>query len=100
MDVRKGDIIATVDTKEEAKKVIEAFFQYYCENGQPKERTYDFVPRMGLDNIKAVVLDEDSGEPERLRERLRKAKAATSDPWLERDENITSNQFAGEVGRV
>ena len=100
MDVRKGDVIATVDTKREAKKVIETFMQYYRENGQPKERTYDFVPRMGLDNIRAVVLDEDSGEPERLRERLREAKAATSDPWLERDANMTKNQFAGEVGRV
>lgn len=100
MDVRKGDVIATVEGKDEAKKVVGAFFQYYRENGQPKERTYDFVPRMGLDNIKAVVLDEDSGEPERLRERLREAKAATSDPWLERDDNMTKNQFAGEVGRV
>ena len=61
MDVRKGDVIATVEGKEEAKKVVEAFFQYYRENGQPKERTYDFVPRMGLDNIKAVVMDEDLG---------------------------------------
>ena len=74
--------------------------QYYRENGQPKERTYDFVPRIGLDNIKAAVLDEESGEPEQLRERLRKAQEATSDPWLERRENMTKNQFAAEVGRI
>ena len=100
MDVRKGDVIATVDTEAEAKDVMMSFMQYYRENGQPKERTYDFVPRMGLDNIKAAVLDEESGEPARLRERLLKAKEATSDPWLERSENKTRNQFAGEVGRV
>ena len=100
MEVRKGDVIATVETEEEAKNLMAAFMQYYRENGQPKERTYDFVPRIGLDNIKAAVLDEESGEPERLRERLRKDKAATSDPWLERRENMTKNQFAKEVGRV
>ncbi|MBA4116255.1 MAG: NAD(P)/FAD-dependent oxidoreductase [Rubrobacter sp.] len=100
MEVRKGDVIATVDTKQEAEDVMTAFMQYYRENGQPKERTYDFVPRIGLDNIKAAVLDEESGEPERLRERLREAKEATSDPWLERRENMTKNQFAAEVGRV
>ena len=100
MEVRKGDVIATVETKREAENVMTAFMQYYRENGQPKERTYDFVPRIGLDNIKAAVLDEESGEPERLRERLRKAKEATSDPWLERRENMTKNQFAREVGRV
>ncbi len=100
MEVRKGDVITTVDTKQEAYDVMMAFMQYYRENGQPKERTYDFVPRMGLDNIKSAVLDEESGEPARLRERLRKDKAATSDPWLERRNNMTKNQFAREVGRV
>ncbi|MDX6379825.1 MAG: nitrite reductase large subunit [Rubrobacteraceae bacterium] len=100
MEVRKGDVIATVETKEEAQDVMTAFMQYYRENGHPKERTYDFVPRIGLDNIKAVVLDEDSGEPERLRKRLREAKEATSDPWLERRTNMTKNQFAGEISRI
>jgi len=100
MEVRKGDVITTVETKQEAEDVMTAFMQYYRENGQPKERTYDFVPRIGLDNIKASVLDEESGEPGRLRERLRKAQEATSDPWLERRENMTKNQFAAEVGRV
>ncbi len=100
MEVRKGDVLATVETKEEAYDVMMAFMQYYRENGQPKERTYDFVPRVGLEEIKKHVLDEASGEPERLRERLRKAKEATSDPWLERTKNVTKNQFAREVGRV
>lgn len=100
MEVRKGDVIATVDTKQEAHDVMMAFMQYYRENSQPKERIYDFVPRMGLDNIKSAVLDEESGEPARLREHLRKDKAVTSDPWLERRNNMTKNQFAREVGRV
>ncbi len=99
MDVRKGDVIATVETAEEAKDVMISFMQYYRENGNPKERTYDFVPRVGLEEIRSVILDEESGEPERLRERLRKEKATTRDPWLERSENKTKNQFAGEVGR-
>lgn len=98
MDVRKGDIIATVKTEEEAKEVMIAFMQYYREKGNYKERTYDFVPRIGLDDIRAVVLDEESGEPERLRERLREAQGATSDPWLERRNNVTSNQFVGTIG--
>ena len=100
MEVRKGDVLATVETKKEAYDVMMAFIQYYRENGHPKERTYDFVPRIGLDNIKAVVLDEESGQPERLRERLRKAKEATSDPWLERRNTMTKNQFAREINRL
>jgi nitrite reductase (NADH) large subunit len=99
MDVRKGDLLATVDSREEALKVTQAFFQYYRENGRWKERTYDFVPRVGLDEIRKHVLDESSGEPERLRVRLAEAKAASFDPWQERRENKTKNQFAGTVGR-
>jgi nitrite reductase (NADH) large subunit len=99
MEVRKGDVIATVETEEEAKNLMMAFMQYYRENGNYKERTYDFVPRIGLDNIRAVVMDESSGESERSRKRLVEAQAATSDPWLERRENATNNQFVGTIGR-
>lgn len=98
MDVRKGDVLATVKTAEEAKNVVTAFMQYYRENANYKERTYDFVPRVGLEEIRKHVLDESSGEPERLRERLRAAQAATRDPWLERRENATKNQFVGAIG--
>jgi nitrite reductase (NADH) large subunit len=92
-------MLATVKTQEEAKNVITAFMQYYRENANYKERTYDFVPRVGLEEIRKHVLDEGSGEPERLRQRLREAQAATTDPWLERRKNATKNQFAGAIGR-
>ncbi|CAN5115973.1 NADPH-nitrite reductase [soil metagenome] len=98
MDVRKGDVLATVETQEEAMKVVQTFFQYYRENGRYKERTYDFVPRIGLEGIQSIILDEESGEPERLRERLAEAKEAAYDPWLERDAPKTKNQFAGVIG--
>ena len=52
---------------------------------------------MGLDEIKKRVLTEDSGEPEGLRERLAEAKVASFDPWQERKNNKTKNQFAGVV---
>jgi nitrite reductase (NADH) large subunit len=97
MDVRKGDLLATVDSHEEAIEVTQAFFQYYRQNGRWKERTYDFVPRVGLEEIRKHVLDEESGEPERLRARLAEAKEASFDPWQERVKNKTKNQFAGVI---
>jgi nitrite reductase (NADH) large subunit len=99
MSVRAADELATVDTLEEVMKVTSAFLQYYRENAEYKERTYDFVPRVGLEKIRSVVLDEESGEPERLRRRLREAKEASFDPWeAERRKNKTKNQFAGVIG--
>ncbi|WP_119070177.1 nitrite reductase large subunit NirB [Rubrobacter indicoceani] len=98
LDVRKGDVIATARSEQEAKDITMAFMQFYRENGHPKERTYDFVPRIGLEKLRKIILDKDSGEPERLCERLRAEKAETYDPWLERTKNKTNNQFAEEVG--
>ena len=53
-----------------------------------KERTYDFIPRIGLEKVKEVVMGADTGAA--LRERLRIAKAAVAVPWLERDDPSTS----------
>ena len=80
---------------------IEAFMQYYRENGLWKERTYDFVPReSGLEEIQSIILDEESGEPERLRERLRDGpgRDRATRGWSIRP-TMTKNQNAGEVGR-
>ncbi len=62
MDVRKGDVIATVETPEEARRVGSAFFQYYRENAEFGERTYDFVPRIGLEELRREILDDETAD--------------------------------------
>ncbi|MGH2919612.1 MAG: nitrite reductase large subunit NirB, partial [Solirubrobacteraceae bacterium] len=91
-NVREADIIATVETRAEALRVATTFLQYYRENADYKERTYDFIPRIGLEKVREVVLGEQTGAA--LRERLRIAKAATRDPWLERDDPYHPRQFS------
>jgi nitrite reductase (NADH) large subunit len=61
--VRKGDLLATVDDAETAKKLTGRFLQYYRENAKWLERTYAFVPRVGLDRIKGVVVEDSEGSP-------------------------------------
>jgi nitrite reductase (NADH) large subunit len=90
--VREADILTTVPTRGEALRVSTTFLQYYREHAEYKERTYDFVPRVGLDVIREAVLGDASGAA--LRERLRIAKAAAQDPWLERDEPYHPRQFS------
>jgi nitrite reductase (NADH) large subunit len=90
--VREADILATVETPEEVIRLATVVLQYYREEADYKERLYDFVPRVGLEEIRRVVLD-----PERateLLERFRIAKAAVTDPWLERDTPYHPRQFA------
>jgi nitrite reductase (NADH) large subunit len=89
--VREADVLATVPTRAEALRVSTAFLQLYREHADYKERTYDFVPRFGLDAIRAAVLDPE--ESAALVERLRVAKAAVRDPWLDRDDPYHPRQF-------
>jgi len=93
--VRKGDLLASVETRAEAMRVAITFLQHYRENAEYKERTYAFCERVGIEAIKAAVLDEASGEPAALRERFRIAKAAVlADPWLERRDPVHEKQFS------
>jgi nitrite reductase (NADH) large subunit len=89
--VRKGDLLATVDSPEAVLTLAGRFMQYYRENANWLERTYDFVPRIGLERVRQVVLGEESGAA--LRERFRLAKAAARDPWLERRDPYHPRQF-------
>jgi nitrite reductase (NADH) large subunit len=81
--VRAADLLARVETKEEAIRLASTFLQLYRERADYLERSYAFVERVGIEEIRRLVLDEASGEPERLRERLAVAKAAVHDPWQE-----------------
>jgi nitrite reductase (NADH) large subunit len=92
--VREGDILATVATKAQAMRISTTFLQHYRENAEHLERTFAYIERVGIDHVKEVVLDEESGEPARLRERFRLAKAAVVDPWLERNKPVHHNQFS------
>ncbi|MBI4898430.1 MAG: NAD(P)/FAD-dependent oxidoreductase [Actinobacteria bacterium] len=92
--VREGDVLVTVETKGDAMRIATTFLQYYREHGEYLERTYGFVERVGLDVVRENVLDESTGEPQRLRERFRLARAAVTDPWLERREPVHPKQFS------
>jgi nitrite reductase (NADH) large subunit len=89
--VREADVLATVATAGEVIRIATTLLQYYREHGEYRERLYDFVPRVGLGAIRDTVLDEEKGAA--LRERFRIAKAAVSDPWLERDAPYHPRQF-------
>ncbi|MDQ3630773.1 MAG: NAD(P)/FAD-dependent oxidoreductase, partial [Actinomycetota bacterium] len=91
--VREADLLATLDGEDEVMRMATVFLQYYRENADYKERMYDFVPRVGLEHVRALV--EDGATAEALLERFRIAKAAASaqDPWQERDAPYHPRQF-------
>jgi nitrite reductase [NAD(P)H] large subunit len=91
--VRKGDLLATVDSPDEVITLTGRFLQYYRENGNWLERTYAFVPRIGIERIRAVVVDDADGIAADLDAAMAASVAAYHDPWQERREPVTPGQF-------
>ncbi len=96
--VRKGDLLCTVDTPDEAMLRVGRFIQYYRENARWLERTYSFMDRLGLDTVRAVVVDDRDNDGERLDAALERSLSAYTDPWLEGREPVTANQFQTVLG--
>jgi len=91
--VRKADLLITVESMEEALQAATLFFQYYRENANYLERTYDFVERVTIEKVRRDTVYAPLGVQQGLRERLRKSKRLARDAWLEGDEPRHSTQF-------
>ncbi|ROP27857.1 nitrite reductase large subunit NirB [Couchioplanes caeruleus] len=91
--VRKGDLLTTVSTADEVVTLTGRFLQYYRENANWLERTYAFVPRIGIERIREIVVDDADGIAADLDAAMAASVAAYADPWKERDAPVTPGQF-------
>ncbi len=91
--VRKADLLITVETTDQALEAAELFFQYYRENANYLERTYDFVVRFGIEKVRKETVYAPEPVRQALLDRLHKSKALSRDAWLERDRPKTATQF-------
>jgi nitrite reductase (NADH) large subunit len=81
--VRKADLLTTVETTEQALEAAELFFQYYRENANYLERTYDFVERIGIEKVRKDTVYAPESMKEALRDRLSRSKTRARDAWQE-----------------
>jgi nitrite reductase [NAD(P)H] large subunit len=95
--VRKGDVLCVVGSEDEVIRYSGRFMQYYRENAKYKERTYGFVERVGIERIRAVVIDDSEGVAESLDAAMQASIDAAFDPWKEATEPKTANQFASLI---
>jgi nitrite reductase (NADH) large subunit len=81
--VRKADLLTTVETTEAALEASELFFQYYRENANYLERTYDFVERLGIEKVRKETVYAPDAAKQALLDRFQKSKSRARDAWLE-----------------
>ncbi|MCF6388670.1 nitrite reductase large subunit NirB [Mycobacterium sp. MBM] len=95
--IRKGDLLATVDSAAEVMTLTGRFLQYYRESANWLERTYAWVPRLGIEHIRAVVVDDAEGLAEGLDARMQKSIDAYRDPWRDGKDPVTEGQFRSSL---
>lgn len=95
--VRKGDVLCVVDSHDEVVNCMGRFMQYYREHGKYQERTYDFVERIGIDQLRRVLVDDAEGICQRLDRDIQAAVDAYVDPWKEGSDPVHPDQFAGAL---
>ena len=82
--VRVTDLLCKVATEQEALDHIAAFTQLYREEARYLERTAPWIERVGVDYVKARIVEDDAGR-EALRARfLFSQQFMQDDPWAER----------------
>ncbi len=91
--VRKADLLITVESTAQALEAAELFFQYYRENANYLERTYDFVERTGIEKVRKDTVYAPEPDRKKLLDRLERSKAIAKDAWLERETPFHPTQF-------
>jgi nitrite reductase (NADH) large subunit len=91
--IRKGDVLATVNTPQEVITLTGRFMQYYRENANWLERTYAFVPRVGADFLREVIVEDSLGIAADLDARMQTSIDNYKDPWQEGAAPATPGQF-------
>ena len=95
--VRRGDLLCTVDGEDAVMRVAGRFMQFYREDAKYKERTYTWVERVGIERVRAVVVDDCEGWCEGFDAAIAAAVAAYRDPWKDGEAPKTANQFASMI---
>ncbi|MET0450231.1 MAG: nitrite reductase large subunit NirB [Mycobacterium sp.] len=95
--IRKGDLLATVDSADEVMTLTGRFLQYYRESANWLERTYAWVPRVGIEKIRAVVVDDSDGIAAELDAAMERSVGAYRDPWQDGKQPVTEGQFRSSL---
>src|SRR5690606_38132601 len=83
MKIRATDFLCKVATEDEVLEHCGAFLQLYREEARYLERTAPWIERVGLDHVKARVVDDAEGRRALYRRFLESQRHAQDDPWAD-----------------
>jgi nitrite reductase (NADH) large subunit len=93
LDIKGTEVLTHVKTEDEALETIVALVQLYREQGRYLERIYKWAKRVGIDSIRASVV-ENAGKRAALFERfVDSQRFSQKDPWTERASGRDAHEF-------
>ncbi len=93
LHVRATDMLGHVATEEEAIEYVAAIVQLYREEAAYLERVWKWVERVGLEKVRAAIMDDHDGRRALLARFLKSQLAVRRDPWAERAAGRELNEF-------
>ncbi|KFC74827.1 Nitrite reductase [NAD(P)H] [Bosea sp. LC85] len=94
LDIKGTEVLGHAATEEETIEIVAALTQLYREQGRYLERVYKWAKRVGIDSVKAAIMDD----TERRRALFERFVASQSyvqtDPWAERVAGKDAHEFA------
>lgn len=93
LHVRATDLLGHVDTEEEAMEVCAAVLQAYREQATYLERVYKWVDKVGLEQLRALIMDDVEARRALYGRFLLSQRAVQRDPWAERAAGRELHEF-------
>lgn len=93
LDIKGTELLGHVDTEEETIVVIAALVQLYREQGRYLERVYKWAKRVGIDTVRAQVLDDKDRRAALYDRFVLSQRYAQIDPWAERVAGKDAHEF-------
>lgn len=92
--VRATDLLCKVATEQEALDYCGAFIQLYREEARYLERTAPWIERVGVEYIKARIVEDNVGREALLARFLYSQNFSQDDPWAQRADGAEREQHA------
>ncbi len=92
--VRVTDLLCKVETQEEVLEYCGAFLQLYREHARYLERTAPWVERVGLEFVKARIVEDADSRRALFTRFLESQEHAQTDPWRQRaEDDVDAHEF-------
>ncbi len=93
LDIKGTEVLGNVKTEDEVMEHVVALAQMYREQGRYLERIYKWAKRIGLDEIRRQIMENESKRKSYYERFVFSQKFAQVDPWSERVSGKDKHEF-------